>query len=404
MIQTFIYKLLQRRHFWRYATFGEVAEIYASRTMRLFALRIVTTFTSIYLYQEGYSLIFLAYFWAAFYGIKVLFAWPSAQLIARFGPKHATLVSNIVSAVGMTFLPLVPIYGLKALVPWLILQAFSSCLNDLAYLVDFSKVKNIEHAGKEIGYMNIFEKVATGVSPLVGGMLAFFFGPEVVMILSAALFLLAAVPLFHTGEPTHTHQKLAIRGFPWRTTWRSLIAEASIGYDVFVTGSAWTLFMVVAIFVNNGDEIYAKVGVLTSITIVAALLSSYTFGRIIDHSRGGDLLTVSVILNGITHLFRPFVIGPIGVAAVNSVNEAATTGYAMAFIRGMFDTADASGRRIVYLFFMEVATNFGAMFGGVLLALIFMVVNGVLALQIFFIISGFIVLLIGTPRFMLYRK
>jgi MFS family permease len=404
MFQNLIHRLLQRRHFWRYATFSEVAELYASRTMRMFALRIVTTFTSIYLYQQGYDLQFIAFFWAAFYFIKVPFSWPSAQLIARLGPKHATLLSNIISALGMGFLPFVPIYGLAVLIPWCVLQAFSSCLNDLSYLVDFSKVKNAEHAGKEIGYMNIFEKVATGISPVIGGVLAFYFGPQIVMALSAILFLLSALPLLRTGEPIVTHQKLDFRGFPWRTTWRSFVAESAVGFDVFASGTAWTLFMTVVIFAGDGNEIYAKVGSLTSVTLVAALLASYTFGRIIDHRRGRDLLCVAVVTNSLTHAFRPFVGTPIGVIASNLANETATTGYSMAFTRGMFDAADNSGRRVVYLFFIEMVVNLGAALGAVLLGLLLMVFDGEASLRLFFFATAAITLLIATPRFMLYRK
>lgn len=372
--------------------------------MRTFALRIVTTFTSIYLYQEGYSLVFIAFFWAAFYLLKVPLSWPSAKLIARYGPKHGTLISNLVPAFSMALLPLIPIYGLGALIPWGILQAFSSGLNDLSYLVDFSKIKNSQHAGKELGYMNIFEKIAAGVSPVVGGFLAFFFGPEAIMILSALLFMLAAAPLFKTGEPTHTHQKLEFRGFPWRTAWRSLVAETAVGYDVFVSATAWTLFMVVIVFAGNGDEIYAKVGVLTSVTLVAALVASYSFGKLIDHRRGKELLKVAVVANAITHFFRPFVGSPIGVVASNLANETATTGYGMAFTRGMFDTADRSGHRIVYLFFIEMVVNFGAALGGVLLGILFLLVGDEWGLKSFFFISAFVVLIIGTPRFMLYHK
>lgn len=404
MIQSLIHRLLQRRHFWRYASFSEIAELYASRTMRMFALRIVTTFTSIFLYQEGYSVVFIAFFWAAFYGIKIPFALPAAKIAARFGPKHGILVSNLISAASMVLLAFVPQYGLYALALWCVMQAASSCLYDLCYLIDFSKIKNSEHAGKEIGYMNIFEKIATGISPVIGGLLAFLFGPEVVMIISAILFMLAALPLLRTAEQTRIHQPLELRGFPWRTTWRSLAAEAGVGFDVFATGTAWTLFMVVVIFVGDGDEIYAKVGALTSITLVSALISSYTFGRIIDHRRGGELLRVSVVVNALTHTMRPFITTPVSVVMTNAVNEAAMTGYSMAFTRGMFDAADASGRRIVYLFFIEMAANFGAMLGGVLLGLLFMVYDGALGLKVFFFATSLIVLLIATPRFMLYRK
>lgn len=404
MLQSIIHRLLQRRHFWRYATFGEVAELYASRTLRMFALRMITTFTSIFLFQQGYSLVFIAFFFAVFYFIKVPFAILAAKFAARFGPKHGVLMSNIISAFAMILLAFVPHFGVHALVVWCVFQAFSSCVYDLCYLIDFSKVKHPEHAGKEIGFMNIFDKIASGVSPVVGGVLALLYGPEAIMVLSAILFLLAAWPLFKTGEPTRINQKLEIRGFPWRTTWRSLVAEAGVGFDVVATGTAWTLFMVVIIFAGDGNEIYAKVGVLVSVTVIVALASSYGFGRIIDRRRGGELLRMSVIVNSLTHLARPFITTPVGVVLTNTINEGATTGYAMAFTRGMFDTADLSGRRIVYLLLMEITVNLGAAFAAALLGIFFMIIGGEQGLKAFFVASAIIVLVIGAPRFMLYRK
>lgn len=404
MFQTLIHRLLQRRHFWRYATFSEVAELYISRTMRLFALRMIAVFTSIYLLQEHYSLVFLAFFWAAFYAFKIPTAWPSALLIARVGPKHTTLISNILAAIGMIFLPFVPEYGFWALGLWCVFQAASACLYDMSYLVDFSKVKNIEHAGKEMAYMNIFEKVASGISPVIGGFLAFWAGPEVVMVIAAVLFLLAAAPLFKSGEPTRTHQKLDFSGFPWRTTWRSLVAETAVGVDVFVTATGWTLFMALVIFAGDGNEIYAKIGLLSSVTLFTALLASYTFGKLIDHRRGRELLEASTYLNSFIHIMRAFVSSPVSVIFTNVLNEAATTGYSMAFTRGMFDTADASGKRVVYLFLIEMVVNLGATLGALLLALLVILLPDEAGLRLFFIFAAFITLLIMTPRFMLYRK
>ena len=404
MLQRLIHRLLQRRHFWRYATFSEVSELYASRTMRMFALRIVQTFTSVYLFQEGFSLLFIALFWVGFYTLKVVFSWPSALLIARVGPKHVTLISNLVSAAAMVFLPFAPEYGLLVLIPWNVLQAFSGSSNDMAYLVDFSKVKNIDHAGKEIGYMNIFEKVATGISPLIGGGLALLFGPAALMVLSATLFLLSAAPLLTTAEPVRLRQKLTVQGFPWRTTWRSMVAEGAIGFDIFATATAWSLFLVVVIFSNSNNEIYLQIGALSSVTLVAALSASYVFGKLIDHRRGGDLLRVSVIANTLLHFFRPFISTPAGVVLMNSANETATTGYSMAFMRGMFDTADQSGYRIIYLAFIEVVVNLGAALAAAVLALIFAFTSGEVGLNLFFIVAGAVTLLIMTPRFNLYRK
>lgn len=404
MIQKLIHRLLLRRHFWRYASFSEVAEIYASRTMRIFALRMVTVFTSIYLLQQGFPGYFIAFFFAGFYGYKALFALPSAYIIARIGPKHATLMSNILAATGMAILPFVPEYGVWAVGLWGLFQASSTCLYDFAYLVDFSKVKNIEHAGKEIAFMNILEQTATGISPLIGGILAFVAGPQVVMIVAAALFLLAALPLFRTAEPVQVHQQLQFRGFPWRATWRSFVAESGVGFDVFTTGTAWTLFLGIIIFSTDSNDIYAKVGALASVSIIAVLFASYSFGKLIDRRKGRELLRIGTTINSMTHFARAFVSTPVSVVLTNVTNDMATTGYAMAFTRGMFDTADSSGRRIVYLYFVETVLNLGAALAAVILGLLLITTSADSGLRLFFVIAATYTLIIATPRFALYRK
>jgi MFS family permease len=406
MLNRLIHRLLLRRHFWRYATFSEVAELYASRLMRVFALRLVSTFTSVYLYLEGFPLVFIALYWAAFYLLKVPFAWPSAHIIARFGPKHATLYSNVISAVAMLFIPFVtdPVFGVAALATWCIAQAFSGAMNDLAYLVDFSKVKSVDHAGKEIGYMNIIEKVAAGSSPIVGGFLALAFGPELVMFLAAGFFLLSAVPLFLTAEPVKLQNGLSFKRFPWRQTYRSFVAYGAVGFDVLATGVAWSLFLVLVVFTSGNDTVYAQVGVVTSITLVVALFASYSYGRLIDHRRGRELLRFGTWLNSSLHLARPFVSTPVGAVLTNAVNEVATAGYLMPFNRGMFDLADRTKKRIEYMFIIEMVVNFGAGLGALLLAALFFLVSEPISFQAFFLITAIVTLLIMTPRFPLYRK
>lgn len=114
---------------------------------------------------------------------------------------------------------------------------------------------------------------------------------------------------------------------------------------------------------------------------------------------------VASLGNALTHLFRAFIITPAGVAAANITNEMATTGYAMAYMRGIFDTADrATGHRIVYLFFISAALNFGAFIGCLLfIGLLLTGIDQVLAFQLFFVVTAVYVLLPMTARFRLYQ-
>ncbi len=404
MIQNFIYRIFERRHFWRYATFSEVAELYTSRTLRVIGVYIAASFASVYLYQEGYGLSFIMTFWACYFLFKVFLSFFAAQFAGRFGPKHGILLSNLLYIPGMVSLGFMPDFGLAAVITWGIFMALSATVYQLCYYIDFSKVKSAEHAGKEIGFMNILEKIAIGISPIIGGVIALFFGAQIVMWTAAVIFALAALPLLRTIEQTETHQKINFRGFPWRMAIRSLIAEVGIGFDVVTTGTIWGLFITIVIFPNIGNEIYVTLGVLSSVTIVAAIGISYAYGVLIDRNRGGDLLRISVIVNALVHASRPFVVGVAPIVGTNVVNEIATTGISMSYMRGMFDTADLSGHRIVYLLAIEIMANVGAMLGCLVALTCIYYLGDSNGLRLFFFIAAGFVLLTGTAHFRLYRK
>jgi MFS family permease len=405
MIQIIIQRLLVGRHFWRYASFSEVAELYASRMLRMLAFNIAGSFMSIYLYQHGFSIPFIAFFWGVFYLFKSFIAIPTAAIAAHIGAKHGILLSNILYIPSMIFFALLPLYGPFMLVLVIILQGTSSTLYSICYNTDFSKVKSELNAGKEIAYMNIIEKVATGLSPLIGGVLAFLFGPQVVMVVAAVLFSLAAAPLLHTAEQERPRQKLNFKGFPWHLIRPNIASEIAEGFDVFTSGTAWSIFVAVFIIgVASTNEVYAANGALMSVVLFAALGASYAYGKLIDRKRGGELLVIASISNAITHVVRGFIGTPIGVAGINVANEATTTGYGMAYTRGLFDNADLSGERVTYLGLVELQTNFGAAIGSFLLAFLASVMGDKPSLHLFFFIAAAVVLLIATAKFPLYRK
>jgi len=404
MIQNLIYRLLERRHFWRYASFSEIAELYTARTLRVIAISIASGFASVYLYQEGYSLTFIAGFWAIYFLLKIPFSFLTAHFAARYGPKHGILVSNILYIPAMIALGFVPNIGFIGIVIWGALLVVSTSLYGLCYTIDFSKIKNNEHAGKELAFMNILEKIALGISPIIGGLVALWFGPQVVMWMSASFFVLAAFPLLGSAEQTHTHQKIAYRDFPWRMAFRSMFAQTGIGFDLVTTGTVWSLFIAVVIFPGVGDGVYVTLGTLSSVTIVAAVVASYAYGKLIDRRQGGTLLKMSVVANALVHVSRPFATTPAMIVGTNITNEVATMGYSMAFARGMFDTADLSGHRIVYLSAIDAVANFGAALACLVLFACVVAFGDSSGLRTFFFFAAGFVLLISTANFRLYRK
>ena len=398
------YGFLKRRHFWRYATFSEVAELYASRIFRVAAMYIAGGFTSVYLYKIGYGLSFVILCWACLYLFKAFMTFFSAFLIANVGPKHGTLVSNLLCIPAMLAIGLVPNIGFIGVVIWGIFIGISGAIYQLCYHVDFSKIKNIEHAGKEIAFMNIFEKITMGVSPVIGGLIALWFSPQVVMLLAALLFVVAALPLFGTSEPVRTKQKLSFIDFPWRTVFSSIMAQSGVGFDAAVTSVVWVLFVAVAILPNSGDSIYVYLGILSSVSIIIAILASYAYGKLIDRNHGRYLLRFSVIGNSLVHISRAFTLTIQSVIGVNITNEIATTGQSMAFMRGMFDTADLSGHRIVYLCLSDIVSNIGASLACFIASYSVMCLGDINGFRVVFIMAAIAVLMVNMAHFNLYRK
>lgn len=408
MIRSFISSIFRRRHFWRYATFGEIAELYSSRFLRIFALNLISMFISVYLFKQGYSLVFIMIYLTCYFSFKIPVAYIAALYTARFGPKHAILAANIAYIPALICFSLIPhpgvSYALITLVGFGIFQAIGATFYDYAYQVDFSKVKHSEHAGKELGFMHIVEKASSILAPLVGGIIASTFGPVAATIAAAIVFAVAALPLLRSAEPTRTHQKIRIRGFPWRTTWASMVGQTGVGVDTVASATIWSLFLVTVIFSTQGETIYIILGILSALGMGVAFVSAFVFGRMIDRKRGALLLRYGVLCNSLAHILRPVIGTGATAGGVNIISQVSTTAYAMAYTRGIFDVADYSGFRLTYLLGIEMMVNVGAALTVGLMALLLVFVGETYAFTLLFVFAAAYTLIIGLPRFAIYRQ
>lgn len=395
MLVRIIHRLLGNRHFWRDANFAELAELYATRLLRMMAVGMIAVFVGIYLLRTGYSLSFILAYFAVYFFVRVLFVWPAAHLVARLGPKHGTLYSNLLYVPALLALANLPHLGTTSLVIFGLFQAASVTLYDISYNVNFSKIQTVEHAGKELGFLYIMTKVGSSLSPLVGGLAASLIGPESTIIIAAGLFVVAAAPLFFTPEPTVTHQKLNFRGLPVRSIWRSLVSNVGIGVDFGASGSMWSLYIAIVVLAGSGNNVYAKVGALSSLTLVSAFVTARLFGELIDKRHGSGLLRLGVLANAAIHLTRPYVTSVAGVAGLNVANEVATTAFGMPYVKGMSELAsNLPGYRIVFLSYMSATLAAGSALIMGAGAILVYVAGDVPGLKLTYVLAGILALTI----------
>ncbi len=406
MIHSLIHRFLRKTHFWRHVGFAELAELYMSRMLRILAMKMISGFIAIYLYQLGFDLAFIAWFYVGYFMFRTFASLPSAYLIARVGPKHATFVSNIMYIPGVVALTLTPSIGMWALVTFTVFSGFSLTLYSLSYLVDFSKVKQFEHAGKEIGIMNIVESITTALSPLIGGLIALWLGPDAMIIASSLLLAVAAWPLFITGEPVRVKQKLTYRHFNLKETWRNFLAAIAYGADTTTTGVIWYLFIAIAILGAAGSQtIYVQVGALVSVSVLASIVISYVYGKVIDGNKGGSLLKISAVGTASLHALRPFVTTAGAAASLNVADQATTLGYTMPLLRGFFDSADnLPGYRIAYMSVTQFFIGIGHVASVLILAVSVTCLGPISGMKMSFFVLAPIMLLLAANGFALYRR
>ena len=396
---------ISSRHFWRTASFSEIGQLHIARLVRTIAINLGAGLIAVYMYKIGYSLVFISLFWVAYFMLKVVIMLPLAQLIASIGPRKSIIISNFLYVPSMIAFMFVEQYAMPMLVITVIFQTSSAALYDMGYLVGLSRLsRDSSRGGRAVAMMKIAETVAKGLSPLIGGILAMMFDPRASLVVSLLFFVLASIPLIKMVDSMKTGFRLAPRGFNWKQATQSLLVQIPIGFDYYASTTAWSLFLVVLIFASGGNEVYAKLGALTSLILVVSLVSAYAYGKLIDKKAGGQLLIWTAIGSVVSNLFRVFVRTPIAAIGTNAAHEMMATGYSMAYTRGMMDTANHTGYRVFYVAMTQLTVNLGAGLAALVLAVIIALLGDSIGFSVFYAITSVVVIGIAFVRFSVYKK
>lgn len=389
MLKKIINQFLYRRHYWRHVSFGEIAELYVSRTLTIFAINVAGVLVPVFLYKIGYSIVTIGCIYMLIFTLRFMLTSVNMKLIARFGPKHMIFWAGVLRIPALVSLLFVEQYGVSMIALYIAFMAIGPAIYEIAYNIDFSKVKHNDHAGKELGVMQILEKGAKALSPFVGGVLATLFSPQVTIGLAAILFVLAGIPLFHTAEPIKVKKAFTLRRPVRRIELDGLLARLAMSYGWLASAILWTLFMTLYVFDTQSNNIYAIIGGLASFSVLISVIAAWVFGKTVDKNGGRSLLRSSVVMTSMTHMAKPFITTPIGVVLVNTINETSTTGYIIAGTRAMFASADESGDRLFYYAMVEIGASLGAALGAAMFILAVFLVGEKAGMMSFFVIAGF---------------
>ena len=401
MFKKIYYRYLKRRHYWRVVGFDELSEIYATQLLRSLAISLVGIFVPVYLYKIGYSISDISILFIC-WAVARLFLWAylSAKIVARFGPKHSMAIAV---AIQIVYLSLVLSVQSMNWPLWLIgvVGSWAYGLYLMAFEVDFSKIKHTEHGGKEIGYLQIFERFGAVIGPLLGGLIAGFFDPRYTIAIAIIVLCGSLIPLFLTEEPTRKNQQLRTKGFPFRRHIRDFSVSSAFVVENNISITIWPLFLGAFVLLSNT---YQALGILVATSTVTSFLTVYIIGKLIDNNRGRLLLNTGGIANAVVHLFRPFVANIGQAFAVNLINEPITSMYKMPFLKGKYDASDhVPGYRIVYYMITEMCSAVFNIIFWVILYITSTTFNDKIALQATFIIGAIMSIILTFQKYQALR-
>jgi MFS family permease len=397
MLRNLIYKVLQRRHFWRTANFNELNEIYVAMLVRGISLSMMGLFVPIFLLRIGFGLTAILTILCIYFVTRVCTDLVAARLVARFGPKHIMVLGQILFALSsLLFLTLETIHWPLVLLG-AVWGASQSCFF-LSFDVDFSKIKHQLHVGKELGYVEIMGKLGAIIGPVIGGVVSLVLGPQYIFAVSTILMIGGLMPLFKTSEPVRTRQKLDYRGFAKKNIGRSLPAIGAVHLENTLSIVMWPLFL--ALFILPGESVFIKVGVLSSVSVFMAIVTARFIGRLTDSFQGRRVMHMSAVTNTLLHICKPFVPSYPVAFGVGMVNEVVTVGYRLPFFKGYYDQTDEyPGHRIVYISIIECCSSFikAVVYG--MLIMISTIFSDRITLSVAFSIAAIASLVIVTEKF-----
>lgn len=360
MFKELFQKIFAGHSYWRMAPFAELAQVYISRFLRILSQSMVSVFVAVFLYQEGYSLSDIMLFVGGYYVLRILASYVSAYYVGWVGSKRAILTSNILAVPSLVALTMLEQHAILAAVGYFVFAALSLSLFTIASDTHFSSIKHSHVVGKELSWLHIVERVGAGVSPLAGGLLATWFGPQSIMWIAAVLMIFAALPLFITPERTR-HQRVIFHGLHWRQIWRQMFSYGVSGGNQTVAETVWPLFVAVLIFGATDNTVYAKLGATLSVSLFAAIGISHLYGALIDRRRGRELFQAGVAVTALNHVLRAGVTTPLSVVLINVGTEVGGSAYSMPHVRSLYDQADTlPGYRTAYIAAMMMGFCTGA--------------------------------------------
>jgi len=292
----------------------DMNELYASISLSTFAQSLISIFVPIYLYNLGYSIPYILFFFFLISLSYVAVAYPIAKIVSKNGTKHAILYSTPFIILYYITLLFLPTYSFLFYVAPLFISLRGTLFNFGVHL-DFVEHSQSKNVGREVSLYFTIHLISAALGPLIGGLLTAFFGFSVLFTVGTVILFFSVIPLFLTPdifeEIPFTFKSLMKETFN-RTHRGSILSFAGYAIESIIGRTLWPLFLIILLVSIS------SVGTVVTISLLLSVTIFYFIGTYTDRYNKKKLIKIGSILYFFGWIGRLFVDSSLKVVLIDS--------------------------------------------------------------------------------------
>ena len=356
----------------------EMGELYASSAISTFALSVISVFEPIFLYHVlHFSIPKVLMFMAVVYAVYIIVIPFGGKFASVYGYRHCIALSvpfqifywlallSSISHPNAAFLAAI-IFGLQKSFYW---PGFHSVI---------ARYAQTEQVGREFGMAYAINNLAQIGGPLIGGILAQYFGMPAAFLCAAVIYCLSAVPVLmapeiFTPKIYSFRQTLQLyKEFP-----KKLLGYLGFGEELLVL-TVWPIFIYIIV------KDYKDTGLLAAGASLAAAVLALFLGKITDTYTKRILIKIGALFTSVFWFGRFFATNFISTFAADSLSRTAKETLFIPLSTLTYIRAEAT-HIVPYAVFFEQSLAIGKLAAALLGALLFSLTGSFMVL---FIVAG----------------
>lgn len=296
----------------------QIRELFLSVSLANFAVSMVALFEPIYLYNLGFSIATILYFYGGVYVLYLIAIPIGAKFARRFGYEKAILLGSPFWAVyycALFLIPQNPTFVYIAIVAFALQKTFYWP----GYHADFARFGRSKERGREMSNLIALSAVVYIAGPILGGVIVSVWGFGTLFITATLIILASNLPLLATPEkfkPVPFSYTDAFRRLWAKENRRNFFGFLGFGEELIVM-VIWPIFIYV-VLAN-----YVTIGLLAALATLATTAASLFVGKLVDgnaHDRQ-SVLRIGAVFSSATWFLRMLVTGSLGVFLVDSLSR-----------------------------------------------------------------------------------